>query len=800
MKNSRLRGSIASVTTALTALNLTGVTPALAQTFSEPTITQETSSGSYGQTSPLYNSVASESSLTTAQKIALLQQKVKYVFVIFQENRSFDHYFGTFPGVNGLYATYPGANSSDPSAQPANTFSSFNSVIQNVDGSYSTVSPFLVPRTILNNAGGTVSIYPESILSVDHSHTGYVNDLHSDRATRSIPVNDGYPLDQEGLYYGSDTSGTSALIYASGHQAAPTSNPTLQTKQKGEIVMGHLDCDTIPFMWQYADRFTVFDNMHQTAVGPSSPNAIALIAGQMGDTQWVRHPNNYDSYSITYGSPTAVSHVQYSMPSVTDGAPFAGSASDSAATKPPYGPDETSGEGPSTIGTPHAGQETLTFASLPLSFMGSQAGTIIRADQHEATDIVDVAQDIQTISVKNPTVAWGWYQQGYGAEPFDATAFDDDEADYTAAPEHASYIVHHNGPQFFGYVGDNTTEQGYMHSLQQFYTDVGNGALNASGGVYYIRGGYYNNLSQVPSDPNTAVQADFTGNDDHGSYSDSQISESSVAATVNAIANSPYWSQSAIIITYDESDGFYDHQPETFRSYGPDGQPETGGPRIPLIVISPYAVTHGVSHVYSEHSAVVKFIEELEGLVPLGNLPAESAAFTKGASLCATPPTYTSPTVAPTLVEPGSGGGVTGPAINPFCLPNGSAQTALGPADVYSGMGDLTEAFDNARLLGNVAPLPASYAAIPAATVTALPHYSAVGACLNTAINITPTDYTNGYSSGAFDPTSSSAPVIDPPPADFNPRPTVSNGSPYYNTSNNTTAGSATGTGSPWPN
>ena len=41
--------------------------------------------------------------LTLQQKIALLQQKVKYVFVLFQENRSFDHYFGTYPGANGLF-------------------------------------------------------------------------------------------------------------------------------------------------------------------------------------------------------------------------------------------------------------------------------------------------------------------------------------------------------------------------------------------------------------------------------------------------------------------------------------------------------------------------------------------------------------------------------------------------------------------------------------------------------------------------------------------------------------------------
>jgi phospholipase C len=803
MKRSMMQASATWITTAVTALNLVGITPAFAQSISEPAITQ-VSSSSYGTTSTYFHSVGSMTPLTTAQKIALLQQNVKYVFVIFQENRSFDHYFGTYPGANGLFDTYPGANPSDPYAQPGTAFTSFNSVLQTVTSnstvSYSTVSPFLVPRQIVNQAGAVTSIYPEDILSVDHSHTGYVNDLHSDQATRSVPQNDGYPLDQEGLYYDTNSSGVSAAIYSTSSHAAPTSSVTLQAKQKGEIVMGHVDCDTIPFLWQYADRFALFDNMHQTSVGPSSPNAIALIAGQVGDTQWVLHPNNYNSYSITYGSPKAVTPVAYTLPSVTDGAPFAGSSSDSAATKPPYGPDESSGEGPTTTGTPDAGQETLTFASLPLSFMGSEVGTITRADEHAATDLVDVVKDMQAIAVKDPYVAWGWYQQGYGPEPFDGTTFTDDEAAYTAAPAHASYVVHHNGPQYFGYVGDNTTEQTNMHGLQQFYTDVTNQALSPKGGVYYIRGGYYNNLGQTPIDPNAAVKGDFPGNDEHGSYSDSQISQSSVAATVNAIANSPYWSQSAIIITYDESDGFYDHQPEQFRTYGPDGQPETGGSRIPLIVISPFSVTHAVSHVYSEHSSVVRFIEELEGLVPLGDLPAESAAFTTGAKLCSTPPTYSGSTPTPTLILPGSQS--TSTVINPFCLPDGSPQTALGPADVYAGMGDLTEAFDNDRLLGNIPPLPASYAAIPTATVATLPHYSATGACANPALNIVPTDYTDGYSSAPFDPTGvqTSVPVVDPPPADFNPRPTVSNGSPYYNTSNNTAAGSTTGTGGPWAN
>jgi len=45
-----------------------------------------------------------QTALTVSAKLQLLRQQVKYVFVLFQENRSFDHYFGTYPGANGIPA------------------------------------------------------------------------------------------------------------------------------------------------------------------------------------------------------------------------------------------------------------------------------------------------------------------------------------------------------------------------------------------------------------------------------------------------------------------------------------------------------------------------------------------------------------------------------------------------------------------------------------------------------------------------------------------------------------------------
>jgi phospholipase C len=726
----------------------------------EPILTLATQTGTAGAAQA--RNPEGQVTLSVREKIELLRQKVRYVFVLFQENRSFDHYFGTYPGANGLTTTYPGASLSDPYSQPANTFASYHSAIRNTDGTYSTISPFLIPQTIENVNNQTTQLYPEDTFSVDHSHDGYVNDFHADQATQSHPQNDGYALNEEGLHYSTDASGVSApIVTASG--LAPTSNPTLQSKQEGEVVMSHVDCDTIPFLWQYADRFALFDNFHQTMVGPSAPNAIAMIAGQTGDTQWVKHPTEADPTGLT-------------LPVLTDSAPFGGSTSDPSAIKPPYGPDEdpSATANADTTGNFAVGASppniNLTFASLPLSFMGQRISSIVSVDENPTANLADVQQDIKKIAVTDQTVNWGWYQQGFGPEPFDGTSINEDGTSSTTgvgglhwspAPEHASYIVHHNGPQYFGYLADNPDELVHMHGLQQFFTDVANRALPESGGVFYVRGGYNNNDGLLPVDPNPNIKAANPGNDDHPNYSDAQISEALIADELNAIATSRYWMNSVIIITYDETDGLYDHQPEQFRTYGPDGKPETGGPRIPAIVISPYSAAHTVSHVYSEHSSVIKFINELFGLTPLSDLPDEAGARSAGAS---------------------------SPAFNG---PNGP-QHDLGPADELATMGDLLEAFDNDRLTGRARPLPASYAMIPASAVHSLPHYVSAGpdgapryGCQY--LRISPTDYPGSYMPGG---------EIDPPPQDFNPRPTQSPGDPYLDTNNNT-GGTSSG---PWPN
>jgi phospholipase C len=625
--------------------------------------------------------------LTHDQKLALLQKHIKYVFVLFQENRSFDFHFGTYPGANGLFS------------QPAAETPGFTQPIVNTDGSVSLISPFKIPQSVTATGGSTVLLYPEDTDSVNHGHAAI--DAKLDLNANNVAQNDRYAFTEEGL------SGT---LSADGKTYTGPA-PTLAQKQKGELVVSHVDCDTVPFLWNYADRFTLFDNFFDTVIGPSTPNAIAIIAGQSGMTQWVKYPGLGNNINITNAA----------LPVTGDPQPFWGSALDVFTPPAQKQPTESGAAGTTN---PASNQ---TYATLPLSFMGDQIENITANDLDPAFDLIDVQADIKKIAGdKNKPVNWAWYQEGYNHESIDPAG--------TAT--HVSYIAHHNGVQYFGYEANNPKETAaHMKGLGDFFAAMTAKALPAAGGVFYIRGGYGNLDSLVPRSPSKTVQADFAGNDDHPGYSDAQISEALLADAINTIASSKYWPESAIIITYDESDGLYDHTQPVIRSWDPSGTALDQGPRIPTIVISPFSEVHAISHEATEHGSIIKFIDELFNLTPLADLPDEAAARALGEK------TYTTPQGAP--------------------------QKYLGPSDDKTpGVGNLFTAFDNARLLGVAPKLEASYAEIPAALVTSLPHFSGEGCRI---LGIVPTDVSAGG-------------VIDPAPADFNPRPSSEPGLPTSGT------------------
>jgi len=581
--------------------------------------------------------------LSDEELVSLIQQKIKYVFVIYQENRSFDSYFGTFPGANGLFS------------QAASDTPGFVQTLVNTDGSTGTISPFLIGP----------AQYAADTDDIDHSHA---------RTVAKMDVKNGVAtMDQFAV--------TEELKYS------PTGNPSLQAKQMGELSMAYEDCDTVPLLWAYADRFALYDNIFESMTGPSTPGNLSIIGAQAGQTQWALHPTNTTA----------------TVPLLVDDDPFWGSPSDKTTSPLPVNPTDYPG---------YPIASNLTFATLPLSMLLSTAGTVTATDPNAATDLVDVPDDLTFLSkLSQPAVAFGWYQEGFDKESTDTVG------PVTANGSHASYITHHNGPQYFGYVANTPAIRSELHGLGDFFTALDNSSLPKSGGVFFVKGGYTNTMGIAPADPDATVQKNFLGDDDHPAYSDAQISEALVATTIDAIANSPYWAQSAIIITWDDSEGDYDHVPPPIVNYGPDKTALSFGPRVPLILVSPYAKLGYISHEQGSQASVVKFVDTVFGLPPLATLPDELLGRYLG------------------LVEFG--------------------QEDLGPQDALTpGVSALTDAFSTSRLMGLSVPLAPDYAIVAPSYITKIPQVTGLG-CSD--LGILTTDRQLGLTNNI--------------PADFNPRP-----------------------------
>ena len=262
-----------------------------------------------------------------AALVAELQSKVKYVFVLYQENRSFDSYFGTFPGANGLF-----------SQSPKETPGYYQPII-NTDGSAGVVTPFRIG----------LAQYAADTDDAQHAHELMLDKIH---VKGGAPRMDGYAITEERVY-------------------SPSGDPSLQAKQFGELTMAHEDCDTIPIFWQYASQFTLFDEIFQEVTGPSTPGNIAIFTAQSGATQYLRHPGEKVAGDGDSGP---------GVPDLNDSNPFWGSSEDTtpASEKMPYNP----GDG----GTP---QVNLTFASLPLTLQGQDIGYITASDRNPKRDLAD---------------------------------------------------------------------------------------------------------------------------------------------------------------------------------------------------------------------------------------------------------------------------------------------------------------------------------------------------------------------------------------------------------------------------
>jgi phospholipase C len=539
----------------------------------------------------------------------LLHAKIKHVFVLIQENHTFDQYYGLYPGTDGQFVE----NLGSPTARADDC------VPDPETGGCQ--RPFLISAN--RNSPNYVVDAPDV--------TGGANNRFDQEASIDHGRMDGFLDDLE--------SGTPQL--------GPTPSPAqIQNHNEAIGIEAVYDCDTVPYLWYYAKNFALFDHYFQANTGDSTPSNVQLFAGQIGQTEAAAGEG-------TLTVPVAGGGYTDGVPISEDNNPPASQLSFVG----PYSPDNSTFQ---------------SYATMPVMLSPGLDGQAVHAG-----DFGLIQNDITSESrAQRPSVPWAWYEEGL----------------YTGAN---GFSAHHTAPLYFDYINHAGSPYGTTQTLRDntstngLISDIKNGTLPEHG-VFWVKGGNANTYGLTPADPifttNSEGKQFYAGDDDHpgSGSSDHAVAEAYLAEVINAIAQSKYWKDSIIVVTWDDSGGFYDHLPPPGFGRtcpqdvtGPEaGYPCGDGVRLPALIISPFSKTGAVVHRWADHGSVSKLIETVFGLPTFGSLPNEQAGVAAG----------------------------------------------LSPADGNPETSDLTDALDLGKLQGWAPLNPPSMAEIPAPSST--PHMS----------------------------------------------------------------------------
>lgn len=471
---------------------------------------------------------------------------IKHVIVIFGENESFDHYYGTYP-----YATNP---KGEPQFHALPGTPRVNNLLAGglLDQNPNSTQPFRMDT-------GSASVTCDQ----DHSYT-------PEQQAVDHGLMDRFPQ--------STGSGSSA------------GSPCNDYGKGNGVVMGYFDGNTVTALWNYAQYFAMSDNSYGTMYGPSTVGALNLIAG-------------------TTATGTLVSTKPNGQTASASGSIANGARSGAVIGDPRPAGDECVLTNPQLQGT------TL------ITMQGTNVGDLLNARG----------------------ITWGWFQGGFAPSSYDSrnravcgahhAGLAGDDAVQTVGdyiPHHQPFQyykstqnLHHVPPKDPALIGTSHDGANHQYDLSAFWTALGEDRLPA---VTYLKAAAYQ--------------------DAHPGYSDPIDEQNFVVTVVNAIANSPNWSNTAIIIAYDDSDGWYDHvlgpvvnqsaiaedalvAPGDCGSASAATQGRCGyGPRLPLLVISPYAKQNYVDHRMTDQSSILRFIEDNWSLGRIGGDSADAKAGT----------------------------------------------------------------------------------------------------------------------------------------------------------------------------
>lgn len=430
-------------------------------------------------------------------KEAKVQTKtpIKHVVVIFGENVSFDHYFGTYPYALNIKG--------EPKFTAKENTPEVNNLITPKD--YNGTQPNISKTNLITNnpnAANPVRLDRSQAMTADMDHA-----YHDEIAS----VNGG-KMDK--------------FVETVGRGSDP------------KIVMNYYDGNTVTALWNYAQNFAMSDNSFGTVFGPSTPGALNLISGEThGATLYDKNgqketgdvKNEYENGTVT-GDPN----------------PYFDKAS--------------------------------TGVTAAMDDTNKNVGDLLNAKG----------------------LTWGWFEGGFADPTHKSTNIGGAQVtDYS--PHHQPFEYYkstanpdHKAPSSPELIGKQD-QANHQYDMKDFWTSVDNGNMPS---VSYLKAPMYQ--------------------DGHAGYSDPLDEQQFIVNTINHLQKTPEWKDTAVVIAYDDSDGWYDHV------YGPNnGQTvESGkagfGPRLPLLVVSPYAKRNFVDHTVTDQTSILKFIEDNWNLGRIG--------------------------------------------------------------------------------------------------------------------------------------------------------------------------------------
>ncbi len=462
---------------------------------------------------------------------------IQHIVVIFGENNSFDHYFGTYPAA----ANKPG--------EPQFTAAAGTPIPDGLSGTLLTANPNAVnPK---NGSGAT------NPFRLDRAQAATADEDHKYAPEQTAFDNGAMDL----FPYAVGTADSAALAAHTG------ASPVATTKG---LTMGYYDGNTVTAMWNYAQHYALNDHSFGTTFGPSTVGAINLISGQTNG-----------AIAGQSGSSVLVSDGSGGFTLVSDAQPD--------------------------------GDVCTATSSATASMSGKNIGDLLTA----------------------ANVTWGWFHGGFDlsitnpngttgcARSTTSSVTAVDRPDYNPTLEPFQFYastqnLQHTRPSSVSAIGTNSDGANHQYDIHDFTDALAAGNLPA---VSFLKA--------------PAFQ------DGHAGYSDPLDAQKFIVDIVNAIEQSKFWPSTAIIIAYDDSDGWYDHvmhivngsatiqdtlngpgvcgsQTATAANALPGVDPSTAhaqgrcgyGPRLPLLVISPWAKMNYIDSTVTDQTSILRFIED----------------------------------------------------------------------------------------------------------------------------------------------------------------------------------------------